>query len=249
MRFDWFSQKGLFKNGLPVHETIARVISRVDSEQFQRCFIGWMQSVAELSDGQLIAIDGKRLCGSYNRDDRQSAIHMVNAFATENNVVLGQIRTQSKSNEITAIPALLDLLDIKGCLISIDTMGCQTTIAEKVVEDGGDYLLALKGNQKELHDAVRDELSGAINQEVICLEKNHGRGEAIAYHVMDAASLIDRFPEWKKLKTIDVTLSYRQPNNGEESLEYRYYISSAHLTKARFANGVRSHWAVENSLH
>jgi predicted transposase YbfD/YdcC len=249
LHFDWFSQKGLFKNGLPVHDTIARVISRVDSEQFQRCFIGWMQSVAELSDGQLIAIDGKRLCGSYNRDDRQSAIHIVNAFATENNVVLGQIKTQSKSNEITAIPALLDLLDIKGCLISIDAMGCQTAIAEKVVEGGGDYLLALKGNQKELHDAVRDELSSAINQEVICLEKNHGRGEARAYHVMDAASLVDRFSEWKGLKTIGVTLSYRQPKNGKESLEYRYYISSAHLTKARFANAVRSHWAVENSLH
>ncbi|MGI2856516.1 ISAs1 family transposase, partial [Shewanella algae] len=117
----------------------------------------------------LIAIDGKRLCGSYNRDDRQSAIHMVNAFATENNVVLGQIKTQSKSNEITAIPALLNLLDIKGCLISIDAMGCQTNIAEKIVESGGDYLLALKGNQKELHDAVRDELAGTINQEVICL--------------------------------------------------------------------------------
>lgn len=249
LNFDRFLEKGLLKNGLPVHDTIARVISRVDSERFQRCFIGWMQSVGALSEGQFIAIDGKRLCGSYNREDRQSAIHMVNAFAAENNVVLGQIKTQSKSNEITAIPALLNLLDIKVCLISIDAMGCQTTIAEKIIESGDDYLLALKGNQKELHDAVRTELEGAINEKVICLEIHHRRGETRAYHVLDAASLVNSFPEWKGLKTISVTLSYRQPKNGKESLEYRYYISSAALTKARFATAVRNHWAVENSLH
>ena len=249
LHFDWFAAKGLFKNGLPVHDTIARVISRIDSGQFQRCFIGWMQSVVELSEGKLIAIDGKRLCGSYNRENRQSAIHMVNAFASENNVVLGQIKTQSKSNEITAIPALLTMLDIKGCLISIDAMGCQKEIAEQIIDGGGDYLLALKGNQKELHDAVRKALSGAINQEVICLEKAHGRSEARAYHVMEAGSLTDNFCEWKELKTIGVALSYRQTKQGKESLEYRYYISSAKLSKARFANAVRSHWAVENSLH
>ena len=104
LHFDWFRNKGLFINGIPTHDTIARVVSRVDPLQFQRCFIDWMKSVVELSDGQLIAIDGKRLCSSYNRDDRQSTIHMVNAFATENNVVLGQVKTQSKSNEITATP-------------------------------------------------------------------------------------------------------------------------------------------------
>ena len=249
LHFNWFTDKGLFKNGLPVHDTIARVVSRIDSEQFQRCFIGWMQSVAELSEGQLIAIDGKRLCGSYNRENRQSAIHMVNAFASENNVVLGQIKTQNKSNEITAIPALLNLLDIKGCLISIDAMGCQTDIAEQIIDSGGDYLLALKGNQKALHVAVRSALAESVHEEVICIEKSHGRGEARAYHVMDAAALADTFPEWKGLKSVGVTLSYRQTKNGQESLEYRYYISSAVLTKARFAKAVRSHWAVENSLH
>jgi predicted transposase YbfD/YdcC len=249
LHFDWFAAKGLFRNGLPVHDTIARVISRIDSERFQRCFIGWMQSVVELSEGKLIAIDGKRLCSSYNREDRQSAIHMVNAFASENNVVLGQIKTQSKSNEITAIPALLTMLDIKGCLISIDAMGCQKEIAEQIIDSGGDYLLALKGNQKELYDAVREALAGAVNQEVICLEKAHGRCEARAYHVMEADSLTDSFREWKELKSIGVALSYRKTKQGKESLEYRYYISSATLTKARFANAVRSHWAVENSLH
>lgn len=249
LHFEWFADKGLFKNGLPVHDTIARVVSRVDSAQFQHCFIGWMKSVAELSDGQLIAIDGKRLCGSYSRDDRQSAIHMVNAFATENKVVLGQIKTQSKSNEVTAIPALLKLLDIKGGLISIDAMGCQTEIAEQIVDSGGDYLLALKGNQPALFDAVRQALAGRVNDEVICMEKAHGRSEARAYHVMGAAELADTFPQWKGLKSIGVAVGYRQAKSGNASLEYRYYISSAALTKARFANAVRSHWAVENSLH
>ncbi|MCP4058529.1 MAG: ISAs1 family transposase [Pseudoalteromonas sp.] len=112
--------------------------------------------MTELSDGELIAIDGKRLCGSYNREDRQSAIHMVNAFATENNVVLGQVKTQSKSNEVKAIPALFQLLDITGCFISIDAMGCQTAIAERIVDSGGYYLLALKGNQQYLFNAMKN---------------------------------------------------------------------------------------------
>lgn len=153
-----------------------------------------MKSVTELSAGQLIATDGKRLCGSYNREDRQSAIHMVNAFATENNVLLGQVKTQSKSNEVTAIAELLQLLDIKGCLISIDAMACQTKIAGQIDDSGGDYLLAPKGNQHDLFDAVRKALAGCVNDEVICMEKSHGRSEARAYYVMDATELSKTFP-------------------------------------------------------
>ncbi|MCH1927125.1 ISAs1 family transposase, partial [Shewanella sp. C31] len=167
----------------------------------------------------------------------------------ENNVVLGQMKTESKSNEITAIPALLELLDIKGGLISIDAMGCQTDIAEQIIDSGGDYLLAVKGNQKTLYDAVRNALCDEIDAEVLCLEQGHGRNEARTYHVMEADSLAETFPEWKGLKSIGVALSYRRTKSGSESLEYRYYISSAKLSKARFANAVRSHWAVENSLH
>ncbi len=249
LHFDWFRSKGLFPNRLPAHDTIARVTSRVDPVQFQHCFIGWMKSVADLSEGQLIAIDGKRLCSSYNRNDRQSAIHMVNAFATENNVVLGQIKTDKKSNEVTAIPELLRLLDIKDCLISIDAMGCQTAIAEQIVDDGGDYLLALKGNQKTLLQAVKKALSGAIGEEILSLEKGHGRCEARAYHVMSAEKITAEFPQWKGLTSIGVALGFRQIKGKEASLDHRYYISSAKLSKARFANAVRSHWAVENSLH
>ena len=249
IHFDWFKSKGLFKNGLPAHDTIARVISRVEPESFRTCFIKWMQSVAELSENKLIAIDGKRLRSSYNRDDRKSTIHMVNAFATENGLVLGQLKTEAKSNEITAIPKLLSLLNIKDSLVSIDAMGCQTDIVEKIIEKEGDYLLAVKKNQECLYDAVKAQLFSQINNEIVCLEQGHGRYEARAYYVTDAEALAKRFPKWKDLKSIGAALGYRVDKSGKESLEVRYYISSANLDKAKFAQAVRGHWGIENSLH
>lgn len=248
LHFDWFQSKGLFKNGLPVHDTIARVVSAIKPEHFQHCFIDWMHSTAELSEGQLIAIDGKRLRGSYNRNDRQSAIHMVNAFASDNGMVLGQVKTESKSNEVTAIPELLKLLEIKGCLISIDAMGCQTAIAQQIVSQGGDYLLAVKGNQQTLFETVKQALSDSIDDSLLCYEQGHGRYEARAYHVMEAGQLRDDFPEWTGLNSIGMALGYRHVN-GQDSLEYRYYISSASLSKAAFAQAVRGHWGIENRLH
>ena len=144
---EWFQRNGLFPNGLPVHDTIAGIISRIQPEQFQNAFVRWMQATSERTDGELIAIDGKTLRSSYDRDSRQSTIHMVSAFAAQNRLVLGQVKTDAKSNEITAIPELLAILDVKGCLVSIDAMGCQTAIASTIVKGGGDYLLAVKGNQ------------------------------------------------------------------------------------------------------
>lgn len=207
-----------------------------------------MNSVAELSEGQLIAIDGKRLHSSGN--DKQSAIHMVTAFATHNGMVLSQLRTEDKSNEVTAIPALLKLLDIKGCLISIDAIGCQTQIASTILNNGGDYLLAVKKNQRSLHDAVVKALANGIKDAPICIEQGHGRYEARAYHVLDAQNIAQDFPQWQGLNTLGVALGYRvvnsQPSN---TLEYRYYISSARLNKAQFAYAVRGHWGIENNLH
>ncbi|WP_102798998.1 ISAs1 family transposase [Bowmanella denitrificans] len=249
MHFDWFRSKGLFKNGLPVHDTIARVVSSIDPEQFTACFINWMKSVVELSDGQLIAIDGKRLRSSYPREDRKSTIHMVNAFATQNALVLGQVKTEDKSNEITAIPELLKLLDIKGCLVSIDAMGCQTDIAQRIVDKGGDYLLAVKGNQEQLHEAVKRALLPYTDTAIVCLEQGHGRFEARAYHVMDVAPLAPQFVDWPELKTLGVAMGYRREPSGQDSLEFRYYISSAKLTKTKFAEAVRGHWGIENCLH
>ncbi|WP_299022907.1 ISAs1 family transposase, partial [uncultured Photobacterium sp.] len=204
-------------------------------------------------DGEVIAIDGKTLRGSYNRDDRRSTIHMVSAFATANGVVMGQVKTAEKSNEITAIPELLELLDLKGCLVvTIDAMGCQKEIAQAIVNKDADYLLALKANQKNLHLAVCDTLKEATSlpdQENAVIEKGHGRFEIREYHVMNAETVSCQFPDWPELKTIGVAISYRATKGGKESIQFRYYISSADLSSEKFANAVRSHWGIENKLH
>lgn len=247
----WFQDKGLFPNGLPVHDTIARVISSLDPEQFQLCFLKWMQAVNSSAKGQLIAIDGKVLRSSYNRDDRQSTIHMVSAFASANGMVLGQVKTDAKSNEITAIPELLALLDMTGCLISIDAMGCQTDIAAQIVDHGGDYLLAVKGNQETLHRAVREAMAPLAREgsHQATIEQSRGRTELREYHVMPAGEMVKQFPTWKGLNTLGVAIGYRRDSKGNESLEYRYYISSAALTEEQFAKAVRGHWGIENQLH
>ena len=247
----WFQDKGLFPNGLPVHDTIARVMSSLAPEQFQACFLKWMQAVNSRAKGELIAIDGKVLRSSYNRDDRQSTIHMVSAFASANGMVLGQVKTDAKSNEITAIPELLALLDMTGCLISIDAMGCQTEIAAQIVDKGGDYLLAVKGNQETLHRAVREALAPLAREgsHQARIEQSRGRTELREYHVMPAGDMVKQFPSWKGLSTLGVAIGYRRDSKGNESLEYRYYISSAVLTEEQFAKAVRGHWGIENQLH
>lgn len=247
----WFQDKGLFPNGLPVHDTIARVISRLAPDEFQACFLKWMNVVHARASGELVAIDGKVLRSSYNREDRQSTIHMVSAFASANGVVLGQVKTDAKSNEIKAIPELLALLDIRGCLVSIDAMGCQTEIAAKIVDKGGDYLLAVKGNQESLYRAVRGAMSPQAREGSLqaTIERSRGRIEIREYHVMPAGAIAEQFPAWKGLSTLGVAIGYRCDSKGHESLEYRYYISSGALTEEQFANAVRSHWGIENQLH
>ena len=247
---EWLQRNGLFLKGLPVHDTIARIISRIQPEQFQNAFVRWMQATSERTDGELIAIDGKTLRSSYDRDSRQSTIHMVSAFAAKNRLVLGQVKTDAKSNEITAIPELLALLDIKGCLVSIDAMGCQTEIASTIVKGGGDYLLAVKGNQPTLHNAVRAALVEStkkpLSEETLSIEKEHGRIDGREYHVLPAGALAEQFPEWKNLKSVGVAISYRIEKMKKISMEYRYYISSAELISEQFASAVRGHWAIES---
>jgi predicted transposase YbfD/YdcC len=155
-RLSWLQARGFFKNGIPVDDTIARIISVIKPEELQNCFINWMKAVEEATNGKVVAVDGKTLRHSYDKKKRKAAIHMVSAFAAENGVVLGQIKVDSKSNEITAIPALLELLDIKGCIVTIDAMGCQEKIAEKIIQQGADYVLAVKDNQKQLHEEIQD---------------------------------------------------------------------------------------------
>lgn len=240
---------GDFSQGIPVHDTIARVISRVDSNALQHAFIQWMQQTEQLSAGRIVAVDGKTLRGSYNRSGRQSAIHMVNAFCVTNGVALGQAKTDAKSNEITAIPALLALLDIEGSLVTIDAMGTQTSIAQTIIDKGGDYLLAVKGNQKTLYRALHQAFAKTRADDIVDpngIEQQKGRIEYREYHVLDARDL--SLPDWPGLKRAGMAVSYRNIK-GEEQLHYRYYISSAALDTERFSMAVRGHWRIENQLH
>jgi predicted transposase YbfD/YdcC len=237
---------GFLPHGVPVDDTIARIISRIEPDQFHQCFIKWMQAVHRLTQGQLVAIDG-----SYNSEDRQSTLHMVSAYACANKVVIGQVITEEKSNEITAIPYLIKLLDIKGALVTIDAMGCQTDIAKAIVAKQADYLLAVKGNQGSLYQAVQHVFAESLaeQEKASQIECNHCRIEARGYYVQDASELARQLPKWKGLNTIGVALSYRQVKGKAPSLAYRYYISSTRLNEAQFAEAVRGHWVIENSLH
>ncbi|AQS39742.1 transposase [Shewanella psychrophila] len=201
---------GDFSAGIPVHDTIARIICKVDPEALQQAFISWMQATEQLSQGQVIAIDGKTLRGSYNRDDRQSAIHMVNAFSVANGVVMGQLKTDSKSNEITAIPELLALLDIQGALVTIDAMGTQANIAHTIIDKGADFLLAVKGNQNSLHQLVKETFADQLDyaENITQIEAQHGRKEFREYQTIEAPKeLIDA--KWPTIQTFGKVITYR----------------------------------------
>ncbi len=253
-KLDWLRRYFPYTEGIPKHDTIARVLSRLDPEALQKSFISWVNAASELTNGEVIAIDGKTVRRSFQKGNRKSAIHMVSAWACQNNLVLGQQKVDAKSNEITAIPALLDLLDIKGCIITIDAMGCQTGIAEKIVEQGGDYVLALKGNQGELSDEVKllfQQRKHAELKEQTVEEVNSGHGRIETRRCRQIAinqKWLTTSARWKKLKTIIEIQSIREVDN-VVTKESRYYISSLSLDANKAADAVRSHWAVENKLH
>lgn len=248
----WFKQQQMFLEGVPVDDTIARIISTIKPESFHACFLTWMQSVHTLTDGQVVAIDGKTLRGSYNREDRSSTIHMISAYASANNLVLGQLKTDQKSNEITAIPELLSLLDLRGALVTIDAMACQTKIASCIVGQGADYLLAVKNNQGNLSKAIKkafaNHRSGAIGETKHRLEQGHGRIESRQCHVLSKEALDGDFSRWKGLTSIVMIENYRAVKGKGLTLEYRYYISSKALSVEQAASAVREHWGIE-SMH
>ena len=247
---DWFKRNGMFINGIPADDTIARILSRIDPDSFHTCFINWMSAVHSLTDGQVVAIDGKTLRGSYNRDDRASTIHMISAYASSNKLVLGQLKTEQKSNEITAIPELIKLLDIKGALVTIDAMACQTEIAKTIVGQGADYLLAVKNNQGKLRKAIEAAFvtQRATTPERIKVEQGHGRVEVRQAYVLSSEALDGNFSRWKGLKSIVMVENFRYPKGKSAELEYRYYISSKQLSAEQAANAVREHWGIE-SMH
>ena len=253
-RLDWLRQFLALPGGAPSHDTLSRVFARIKPEHFQKCFAAWMAEIVTLTDGEVVAIDGKTLRRSFDRAAVRSPIHMVSAWAATNGVCLGQIRVDDKSNEITAIPKLLETLCLKGCLVTLDAMGCQREITQKIVEGGADYVIALKGNQSSLHSDVQEVLNDAVmgkSKDVLALkrsEEGHGREEVRRYFVMAAPDKLLFDHDFAGLKSIGMVKSTRIID-GIASYEDRYFISSLEPDAVRFANGVREHWRVENSLH
>lgn len=255
-RLTWLQERGIFKKGLPVDDTIARIISAIDPEELQRCFVNWMSAVEQATDGKVVALDGKTLRHSYDKKKRKAAIHMVSAFAAENGVVMGQVKADDKSNEITAIPALLELLDLKGCIVTIDAMGCQEKIAEKIIQKDADYVLPVKGNQKQLHDEIKDFFLTAQDYNFKSVDhdyfeenhKGHGRVEVRRYWITGVLETISKPGKWRSLNTIGMVEAERFID-GKTSKETRFFISSIDADAKIFANAVRKHWSIENQLH
>lgn len=260
---EWFETFLELPNGIPSHDTFGRVFARIDPQQFQMGFLLWIQAAQDITEGQVIALDGKCLRQSYDTWHSKAAIHMISAWATENKLVLGQRKVDDKSNEITAIPVLLELLEISGCIITIDAMGCQKDIAEQVVEQDADYVLALKNNQPHLYEDVTSLFEWADNvafEEIRSdtyreVNKGHGRVEIReCWTISDPACLamIADHTEWAGLQTFIRICAERQIGD-ESTTKTRYYISSLspdtpHLAQTAL-DAVRSHWGIENEVH
>ena len=256
---NWLSQLLALLNGIPSHDTFGRVFGRLNPVQFERCFKEWVETVSEVVEGQVVAIDGKTVRGSHDRMAGKSAIHMVSAWASVNRLVLGQIKVADRSNEITAIPELLDMLDVSGCTVTIDAMGCQKEIARKIADRGADYILALKRNQPQLYDDVaetfdhlrRSEFSDIDYRFCETVEKGHGRIEKRrCWAVSDPSYLgyVNDRGEWTKLESLAMVESERTVN-GDTTTQTRYYISSLTNDARELLNGVRTHWGIENAVH
>lgn len=237
------------KHGIPSHDTFSRVFRQLDPKPFQVCFVRFMERFAQGLEG-VIAVDGKTLRGSFDRASGQSPLHMVHAWAVDRRLLLGQIATDAKSNEITAVPKLLAMLSLKGCIVTADAMSCQRAICAQIVEQGGDYAIALKGNQGTLHEDVRlfledpDRLAGASHTTV---DGEHGRIETRTGEVVTDIEWL-REHGWPGMAAIGKMVRTRE-THGKSTTETSYYLLSAPLSAARFTEVARAHWGVENGLH
>lgn len=255
---EWLVTFLALPNGIPSHDTIARVFASLDPEAFEQCFHCWVTSITKAIGAQVIPIDGKTVRQSFDRNGGQKAIHVVSAWASEHRLVLGQLKVDSKSNEITAIPKLLELLDIIGCIITIDAMGCQTEIARTIVAKKADYVLALKGNQGKLEDAVNSwfEKAKSTNFEGVdhsyhhTTESAHGRVEIRKYWSVPVEQLgeLPNQEKWLGLRSVGMVECERRLWN-QTTIEIRLYISSLEHDAVILAHAVRSHWGIENSVH
>jgi len=253
---EWFESFLDLKNVIPGHDTFRRVLSSIDPIQFRECFSSWMNAVHEATQGEIIPIDGKTLRRSFDKATGKSAIHMVSAWSSQDHLVLGQIKVDDKSNEITAIPKLLDLLSIKGCIVTIDAMGCQKTIAAKIRKNEGDYVLALKGNQGSMHEEIIRQFDGAsddllntrTDDHFQVTSADHGRIEVRDYWITSKIDWLTGKENWQDLNSVIITQNNFE-TGGKQTFERRYYITSLNSSAKIAGNAVRSHWSIENSLH
>jgi predicted transposase YbfD/YdcC len=254
---EWLKQFLELPNGIPSHDTFARVFAKIDPQQLQNSFLSWIKSINKITAGEVIAIDGKTLRHSYDKGKDKGAIHMVSAWATTNRLVLGQCKVDEKSNEITAIPELIKVLEIAGCIVTIDAMGCQKQIVKSIVDKSGEYVIALKKNQGNLYKNVEEIFKEAISKgfegfkysDYHTKEDEHGREEIRHYLMLsDIQERIDPGKKWMNLQSVGM-VEYIRKVNGKTKVETRYYISSLMDNAKLLRESVRSHWGIENSLH
>lgn len=254
-RIEWFQKYCEMPNGIPSIHTFRRVFRMIEPKQFEKCFILWVKEIARRSKGDIVAIDGKTARGAKESSEDKSPIHIVSAWTSQNNLFLGQVKTNEKSNEITAIPELLDLLMLKGSKITMDAMGTQKSIARKIVKDKeADYVMALKQNHEILYKDVEDYFEFQLKEEfkdteyqfVRTTDKGHGRIEVREYYLITDISWLENRKEWEALKAIGMVVSKRT-EKGKQSIETRYYLSSI-TNGTDFSNCVRQHWGIE-SMH
>jgi predicted transposase YbfD/YdcC len=255
-RRKWFARILDLKDGIPSHDRFNAIFAALNPAEFEKCLVSWITALHEITGGQVIAIDGKTLRRSYDAASGKAAIHMVSAWATANSISLGQVVTDAKSNEITAIPKLLEIIDISGALVTIDAMGCQTKIAQKILDGKGDYVLHVKENQPTLYQAIKDyfnqclenDFAGMTSRSYHTEETGHGREETRYYHLCRVPAGLADAARWPGLKAIGMVISITI-RAGKECIDVRYYILSKFLSARRFAGAVRGHWGIENRLH
>jgi predicted transposase YbfD/YdcC len=258
-KWEWLKRFLELPNGIPSHDTFGRVFAALDTDQFRDCFLRWIAAVSELTRGQVIAMDGKTLRRSHDRGEGKEAIAMVSAWAAANRLVLGQVKVNDKSNEITAIPELLRVLDVSGCIVTIDAMGCQTEIASSIVARGAAYILALKENQPHSYEDVKllfDDLEQsqfrAYRYDYARLvDKGHGRIEIRqCWTISDpkVLGLLRKTTEWDELGSV-IKIQAERRIGSERSVEDRYYLSSLDGNAQELLNATRTHWQIENGLH
>jgi len=256
---DWLEQFLELPGGIPSHDTFRAVISRIDPCRFAECFTRWTAAIHELTGGEVIALDGKTIRHSFDTATGQDALHIVSAWATRSGVALGQVRVDEKSNEITAIPKLLEILEIKGCIVTVDAMGCQKDIAGKIIEGGADYVLCLKGNQTGLHEDVkwffeeigRSGFGDLAHRYFESVEKDHGRIEIRRCWMVEddaIAWLGEQGHMWAGLRSL-AAIEAERHIGGKITTETRYFISSLTGSAEQLALAARGHWGIENSLH